>query len=146
MLVSRDFDDGERPGRQPTGCRKRRQRHAGKTTSVRRIEKRHDARGDCARRMGSVTGQDAGTSALRESFNVVLQNGQSIAILFDENGLGSAARQRLEATSTGPGKGIELGPVSEWDPTSSELPMRQNIEQRLARPVAGRPNLPAGWR
>src|SRR5882757_3290314 len=51
-----------------------------------------------------------------------------------------AARQGFETERAGSGKGVEHRPPGEGQPLGGKPAMRQNIEQGLASPVAGRPH------
>ncbi len=76
---------------------------------------------------------------LAERGDVLLQGRARLAVLLDESGMARAARQRFEAESAGAGKGVEHHRV-EACILLAETPMREDVEHRFARAIAGRPH------
>ena len=140
----RQLDHGQRLGREPAGRRQRRQRRRREPAAIGRVEKRHRAGERGARRPGRIAGDDLCPVLFAERRDIAAQRGQRLAAVLDKGGGAGAARQRFEAEGAGAGKGVEHRAIGEGQAGSRETAMRQDVEQRLAGAVAGRPHRLAG--
>jgi hypothetical protein len=146
VLACRELDDCKRIGREPTGRVERRQRRSGEAAAVRRVQKRQRVRRRRAGRAGGVAGNNPSAVAFAEHHDVPAKGRESLAVLFNECGLARTTRQCLETQRAGSGKSVEHRRTSKRDTFRRQLPMRQDVEQRFASPIARRPYRLAGRR
>src|SRR5207248_5727919 len=110
---------------------------AGQPAPVRWIEKRGGANHGGARRPGRVGGDDVGAVLFAERGDVTAQGSKSVAAVFDKHSGAGAARQGFETERAGTGKGVKHRPASERQSARGKGTVRQDVEQGLARPIAG---------
>ena len=144
FLRGRQLDNSQRLGGEPACRGERRQRRCRETAAIGRVEKRHRASIRGARRPGCVARDDMRPILFAERSHVAAQGGQRVASVVDEDGGAGAARQRFETERAGAGKRVEHRTVGEGQARSRETAMREDVEQRLAGAIAGRPHRLAG--
>ena len=87
-----------------------------------------------------------GAVLFAEHGDIAAQRGKSVAVVLDKDGGAGAARQGFETERAGAGEGVEHRPVGERQPGGGKVAVRQDVEQGLAGPVAGRAHRLAGGR
>src|SRR5215469_10996170 len=139
FFACREFDDGKRFPGQPACGIERAESRSGEATAVWRVEKRQAARQRGVRRAHRVPGHHPCAVCFAERRDVSAENRESLSVLLDKHCLGGAAGQRLETERARPGESIEHRRTIDGDTFGCRRAVRQNVEQRLAGAVAGRP-------
>jgi hypothetical protein len=85
----------------------------------------------CGPELGGVAAENTRDAAKPERRNIFAKERAGFGAIIDEQGEGCAARQRFDAKGARPGE--EVDDASAGDRVA--IGVRQNIEQRLAKPV-----------
>src|SRR5207249_7594193 len=112
------------------------QRALGEALAVGRIEKDEPEDAAVARsaEMGGVAAVDLGDASQGESLDIAADHRAGIRLLFDEQAVPGAARQRFEAKRAGAGEEIEHADAVEGEARDA---VRENIKDRLTHAVGG---------
>ena len=89
---------------------------------------------------GGVTPIHLGDAAEPQRLDVLPQQRPRLRAVVDEQAKRSAARDRLDAERAGAGEQVEHPRIAD----GIAIGMRENVEQRLAQAVGGRPDLARG--
>ena len=132
--------DGQRLRLQPTAVARGGERLFGQASAVGRIEKDERERLDWMRRteLGRVAAKNSRDAAEAERFRILPQQRARFYAVVDEQRERSAARERLDAERAGAGKQIEHACAG----NRVSVGVGENVEQRLAQAVGGRPDRP----
>src|SRR5262249_52162761 len=130
--------DHQRTRRQPSTRRRRGQCRLRQLLPVRRIEKSEHERLERMRasKLARVAPKDTGRAAQTERGDIGANERARLGRLIDEQRKGGTARERLDAERAGAGKQIEHAGAGDGIAVGVE----ENVEQRLAQPVGGRPD------
>ena len=141
ILRRRDLDHSQRVGGEPAGGGERRQAPARQARCDRagretRRAQAKAARGGRVASPATIWARSSSPSAatLRRSAASASRS------VLDEGGGAGAARQGFEAEGAGAGEGVEHRPVGKREARGGKIAVRQDVEQRLAGAVAGRPH------
>ena len=128
----------QRTGRQPAAGARRAERLLGKATAIGRIEKGERERLDRVRRAepGGIAAEDAGGAAQTQRLDVGADKRARLGAVVDEQRERCAARAGLEAERAGAGEEIEHARAGD----GIAIGVDEDVEQRLAQPVGGRPD------
>src|SRR5258707_3944458 len=131
------LDDHQRVWREPAAVAQRHQRAFRKPLAVGRIEKHQPEwlirmHGTESRRIAAENARDA---AEAERLDVLSDQRARFGPIVDEEGKGRAPRYRLQAERPGAGEKVEHAGAGDC----VVIAVRQDVEERLAQAVAGRP-------
>ena len=86
--------------------------------------------------LGRVAAEDAGDAAEPERLDILAHQRARLGAVVDEQREGRAARERLEPERAGAGEQVEHARAGD----RIAIGVDQDVEQRLAQPVGGRPD------
>ena len=114
------------------------ERPLGEALAVGRIEEHERERLERMRgaELGRVAAEDAGDAAEPERRDVLADERARLGAVVDEQREGGAARERLEPERAGAGEQVEHARAGD----RIAIGMDEDVEQRLAQPVGGRPD------
>src|SRR5262245_29193047 len=132
------LDDDQRGRREPAAGAGRGQRRFGQAAAGGRVEKGERERLDRMRRaeIACIAAENAGDAAQAQRRHVLAQQGARLGAVVDEQRKGGAARERLEPERAGAGEEIEHARAGD----RIAVGVDEDVEQRLAQPVGGRPD------
>src|ERR687888_156890 len=128
----------ERARDEPTAGARRGERRFGERAPIGRIEERERERRKRMRgtKLGRIAPENATHAAQAQRRDVLPQQRARLGAVVDEQRKGRAARERLETERAGAGKEIEHARAAD----RIAIGVNENVEQRLAQPVGGRPD------
>ena len=88
--------------------------------------------------MAKIAGDQGAAIGFAKRSNILAKAGECVPILFEQARVVGTARQRFEREGTGAGKAVKNPGTDDGRSRCSEAAMLQDIEQRLAGPVARR--------